>query len=277
MRTSWNDDEDDALQGLPLRAQIVYLRGLRRYMDYASRVSGGPSRRISLGMLAETVQECVNRQLQPKASKDGIRAALEQLKRAGLARRLPDPDYLVFHLPLADADPGRHSALGNHPPTARPPARDHQPPAAAAAQAAPAALPPAGNPPPAAPHRPTHQTSGNQELPALPDGRAAPPGPPYQAIVSLYHDCLPQLPRVYRLTDSRRRQIRALWGHELDDLDSWRNYFRHVSRSDFLMGRRPGRDGAAFQASFDFIIHPGKFIKIAEDQYHDPQIQDRRR
>ena len=40
MRTQWNDQEDDALQGLPWLAQLLYLPGLRPYMDYASGVVG---------------------------------------------------------------------------------------------------------------------------------------------------------------------------------------------------------------------------------------------
>ena len=273
MRTSWNDEEEHALQGLPLRAQIVYLRGIRRYMDYASRICGGPHRRISLGMLAETTQELVNRQIRPKASKDCIRAALEQLKRAGLIVRMDDTDYLLFYLPLADTD---KSVAHNHTTTSRLPAHDHHPnPAPASAKANP--------PPPAtasinspAAHHPTHPHTGYPDQNSLPEGR--PPKAaltPFQAIVDLYHQCLPSLPKVYKLTDSRRRQIRNLWTDELDDLDSWRNYFRHIANSDFLMGRIKGRDGTAFVASFDFIIHPAKFIKIAEEQYHGKKIQNR--
>lgn len=93
--------------------------------------------------------------------------------------------------------------------------------------------------------------------------------------MDLYHECLPVLPRVYKLNDSRRRRVKALWDDELEDLQSWRNYFRHIARADFLMGRIAGRDGLPFLASFDFIIHPAKFIKIAEEQYHGKKIQRR--
>ena len=280
MRTSWNDEEDDALQGLPLRAQIIYLRGIRRYMDYASRICGGPMRRISLTMLAETAQESVNRQIQPKTTKDGIRASLEQLKRAGLIERMADPDYLLFFLPKADADKPRQNKYPiaapqsphNHQTLAEPmPDRTWPPRLAATA------------PQPAAQHHPTHPDSADQGYLSLPDGRACrppphddrpkKPPPPYQAIVELYHDCLPSLPKVYKLNDLRRRRIKALWDDELEDLNSWRNYFSHIARSDFLMGRTPGRDGSPFLASLDFITHPGKFIKIAEEHYHGKKVQ----
>ena len=283
MRTAWNDEEDDALQGLPLRAQIIYLRGIRRYMDYATRVSGGPSRRISLNMLAETAQELINRQIRPKASKDCIRASIEQLKRAGLIRRIEDPDFLIFFLPKADAD---KSVPNKHPTSAPQPRQgDGAIPAAVAAPAGLALFPAAARRPLEA-HRPTHQASGVQDTNSLPGGREAPAGsgpaaekqpptPPYRAIVDLYHECLPALPRVYKLNEARRRRIKALWEDELEDLNSWRNYYRHIARSDFLMGRTAGRDGTPFLASFDFIVHPAKFIKIAEEQYHGKKIQRR--
>lgn len=277
MRTSWNDQEDTALQGLPLRAQIIYLRAIRRYMDYRSRISGGPQRRISLGMLAEIAQEHINRQIMPKASKDGIRAAIEQLKRAGLIERIADADYLIFFLPLADSD---KSVSDNHPTTGQQAAQHHHTPPHLKPTAEPPQPPATAAPAGITAHHPTHPQSEHQDSIALPDGRvnktnAA--GPPYQAIVELYHQCLPTLPKVYKLTDSRRRQIKALWADELEDLDSWRHYFKHITRSDFLMGRTKGRDGSPFQASFDFIIHPAKFIKIAEEQYHDQKVQNRPR
>ncbi len=271
MRTTWNDEEDDALQGLPLRAQIMYLRGIRRYMDYASGICGGPNRRISLAMLAEITQELVNRQILPKVSKDGVRASLDQLKRAGLIERLADADYLMFFLPKADRE---KSAQNNNPATARQPRPGRQSQRQAVTEQA-----CRGDLHPSAPQRvladsPTHQLSVDQDNTALPDGRAAKPAasPPYQAIVNLYHESLPQLPKVYKLNDGRRRRIKALWEEELESLNSWGNYFRHIAGSDFLMGRSRGRDGAPFLASFDFIIHPAKFIKIAEEQYHDKKV-----
>jgi len=39
MRSQWNDAEDEALQGLTPEAQVIYLRGFRRYMDYRTGVA----------------------------------------------------------------------------------------------------------------------------------------------------------------------------------------------------------------------------------------------
>jgi hypothetical protein len=119
VKTTWNEDEENALQGLPLRAQIIYLRGIRRYMNYATGITGGKERRISLPMLTETVEEYVNRERQDKPTKHAIRASIEQLKRAGLIERVDDIEHLVFFLPLADTN--NSAQINNRTTTARQP------------------------------------------------------------------------------------------------------------------------------------------------------------
>ena len=99
------------------------------------------------------------------------------------------------------------------------------------------------------------------------------PTPPYQKIVEAYHEQLPTLPQVYKLSEQRKLRIKTLWADELDDLGSWGNYFKMISRSDFLMGRSPPCNGRSFVADFDFIINPTNFIKIAEEKYHGKKIQ----
>jgi hypothetical protein len=100
----WNQDEDEALSGLPLLAQVVYLRGLRWNMDCATRIVGLKKRRISLLMLAELAQVYINREIQPKPTKKMVRSAISQLKRAGLIEHIPNKDYLVFFLKLVIMD-----------------------------------------------------------------------------------------------------------------------------------------------------------------------------
>lgn len=100
------------------------------------------------------------------------------------------------------------------------------------------------------------------------------PSPPYQEIVNLYHATLPTLGQIYKLTDTRKTRIKNLWADELDNLNAWGNYFKHVARSDFLMGRTPpSKDGRVFIADFDFITNPTNFVKIAEEKYHGKKVQ----
>lgn len=95
---------------------------------------------------------------------------------------------------------------------------------------------------------------------------------PYQQIVDSYHELLPALAQVYKLTETRKTKIKSLWIDELDSIDQWRNYFKFINRSDFLMGRLVARDGRAFVADFDFIINSTNFVKIAEEKYHGKKV-----
>ena len=110
MITQWNDDEDEALQGLPLRAQIIYLRGIRRFMNYETGISGGQERRIALKSLAEVSESYYNRKLSTPNKKEVI-VSIEQLKQSGLIERIPDKDYLIFFLKKATS---HKSVQNNH-------------------------------------------------------------------------------------------------------------------------------------------------------------------
>lgn len=118
----------------------------------------------------------------------------------------------------------------------------------------------------------TETVSGEENVISIETKRKQPP--PYKEIVDTYHATLPTLAQVYKLTETRKTHIKSLWADELDDIGSWKSYFLHISRSDFLMGRsRPGSDGRLFLADFDFIIKPANFIKIAEEKYHGKKVQ----
>ena len=110
MITQWNDDEDEALQGLPLRAQIIYLRGIRRFMNYENGIAGGQERRLSLKGLAEISESYYNRKLSTPNKKEVI-VSIEQLKQSGLIERIPDKDYLIFFLQKATS---HKSVQNNH-------------------------------------------------------------------------------------------------------------------------------------------------------------------
>lgn len=94
------------------RAQVLYLRGLRRYMDFSTGVVGD-RRRVSFQQMRECLE--VNpekastvRRYQPTDNE--IRASLAQLERRGLIRRLPKAhklDPMRFFLPLASIRPNQ--------------------------------------------------------------------------------------------------------------------------------------------------------------------------
>lgn len=93
------------------------------------------------------------------------------------------------------------------------------------------------------------------------------PPTPYQDMVAIYHEVLPELPAVRKLTDKRKSQARKIFNDEEIgcSLDKWRSYCQHVRESKFLMGQLRGK---TWQADFEFITNGNKFVKIIEGHYH---------
>jgi hypothetical protein len=107
MITQWNEAEDRALQGCSLLAQVIYLRGLRRCMDYRSGVAGKPGG-MAIGMseladIARFIPDWGSTKKPWRPGKEEVRAALQELSRAGLIqnRGSNKRDGLIFFLPLA--------------------------------------------------------------------------------------------------------------------------------------------------------------------------------
>ncbi|WP_022960282.1 DnaT-like ssDNA-binding domain-containing protein [Spongiibacter tropicus] len=102
--------EQEALNSMPSSARVLYMLGLRPYMDYASGVVG-VQRRISLQGFRELLEYEPDRGSRLGArytpTKDEVRNEVDRLVRSGLLLRLPKKkrnDPLVFKLPLADCD-----------------------------------------------------------------------------------------------------------------------------------------------------------------------------
>ena len=110
----------------------------------------------------------------------------------------------------------------------------------------------------------------------LPRINGAIPDCPYQAIATAYHEALPELPRLIKLSKARKDALKARWTEVCveDHLDSegalrfFRDFFQRVKRSDWLMGRIPGRGGEPFKLNFDWMFKQANFLKIAEGNYH---------
>jgi hypothetical protein len=102
---SWNEFEDELLAGLPLIAQVLYLRGLRMWMDRATGLVG-VRRGISWQMLMEVLYVEPHSGLSDTGTPDKkkVRRALEWLVKAGLVERRGNVDAIVFYLPQARRD-----------------------------------------------------------------------------------------------------------------------------------------------------------------------------
>jgi hypothetical protein len=90
---------------------------------------------------------------------------------------------------------------------------------------------------------------------------------PYDGIVAAYHEALPMLPVVRKLTDQRRRKLRRCWqdDQERQSLDYWKRFFAYVGTSDFLTGR----SGRFTACDFEWLVEPSRHLKVSEGKYEN--------
>lgn len=94
----------------------------------------------------------------------------------------------------------------------------------------------------------------------------------YNAIVELWHTKCPMLPRVKKMTDSRRRKIKTRWG-ELGDnpMQQLGQIFDKISSSNFCTGDNQ----RGWKATFDWVFENGdNWVKVIEGRYdNQPSTQ----
>ena len=92
---------------------------------------------------------------------------------------------------------------------------------------------------------------------------------PAGKIVDLWHELMPELAKVNKLTATRRGYLNQRWREDLPDLNHWRNFFLHIRQSPFLMGKVAGNAGKRpFRATLDWVTRPNNFAAISEEKYH---------
>ena len=93
-------------------------------------------------------------------------------------------------------------------------------------------------------------------------GDYTPPKPErtdYQGVLDAYHECCPGFPAVIKLTEARKRAIKArLKDYGLDEI---KRAFSLAGQSDFLKG------SSGWQASFDWLMKPANMTKVLEGNY----------
>jgi len=105
---------------------------------------------------------------------------------------------------------------------------------------------------------------------------------PVEEIIAMYHEAMPDNPRVKVANVARRGVIKARWKEaarldckpfgyrsRADGIAAWRAFFETCSESAFLTGRSTPRPGAPpFLADIDFLLSPSGFTKCLENKYH---------
>jgi len=141
--------------------------------------------------------------------------------------------------------------------------------------------------PPLTPPNSNHEPVTNNHKPidtyiCPPDGEPVDklPDCQHQAVIDLYHQQLPTLRRVEVWNAVRQGYLRQRWREVAAELakdkpisasavlDWFNDFFGHIQKSRFLVGKINGKDGRAFAADLEWIIKPSNFAKIVEGKYH---------
>lgn len=93
-------------------------------------------------------------------------------------------------------------------------------------------------------------------------------------VLHLYYEILPSLSKIEKMTDDRKKKVQTTWRQmatredgkvksKEEVLECWREYFKIVSESDFLMGK-----AVSFVADFDWLINPKNEAKTIEKKMY---------
>jgi len=111
-----SDEEIAAMEGLPHLHKCLYIFGIRRYMDYATGITG-VKRGISWQSLKEELFIEPRSGISEKSpSKDQIRRAAKWLERAGVITIKSDSERLIFECVLAKQDKSVQKQAATKPP-----------------------------------------------------------------------------------------------------------------------------------------------------------------
>ena len=90
------------------------------------------------------------------------------------------------------------------------------------------------------------------------------PGIPYQKIVNLYNDLCPKMNRCMKVSDARKKTVKARYssGYALEDFEK---LFRLAGESRFLNGGNERN----WRADFDWLVRDANMAKVLEGKYAD--------
>lgn len=115
---------------------------------------------------------------------------------------------------------------------------------------------------------------------SLPKGReseAGLPPCPHQQVVDLFHEVLPELPKVIVWNKTRQGYLKARWkevavekkwASQQDGIEYFRDFFEFVRKSKFLMGKTASNGKRPFECELEWLLRPNNWVKVIEGKYH---------
>ena len=94
----------------------------------------------------------------------------------------------------------------------------------------------------------------------------------YDQVLETFHATLPELPKVIKLTDKRRKTLRKLWkDYELTE-ERWGAYLRYIAKKcRWMLEDRPDTStGRTWRKKdFDYLVTEECYLKVKEDRAND--------
>lgn len=97
---------------------------------------------------------------------------------------------------------------------------------------------------------------------------------PQNAMLALYHEVLPELPRIRTLRKPLQEQVRTRWREKYDEgkfsttaegIEYFRGFFKYVKNCSFLMGKNK----TGWTCDYRWIMKADHFDRITEGKYED--------
>ncbi|MBK5942737.1 hypothetical protein CCR79_02445 [Halorhodospira halophila] len=289
MRWLITDEEDQRLQGLTADAQVLYMRGFRRSMDFETGIA-----EIGLALLRQKIETIpdpksrIQERRVESISNHYIRARIAELERAELIEKIPKedrfgrPQYRCLAAPYAEVCPKSGPQENRKGRTASTTAgesadvvrlEDHWTARGTANEPQGHNRKRSGGPGYISTSDEVLVDDAASQAPSTPSSTA--PDCPHREIIQAYHDELPMCPQVRPelWKGERAAKLRARWREDekRQNVDWWRKLFRRIRQTcPFLIGQSeppPGR--RPFQADLEWIVSPKNFVKILEGRYVD--------
>lgn len=132
------------------------------------------------------------------------------------------------------------------------------------------------------------EAAPDEKQPEKPQAKrsSASPACPYEKVIALYHQALPEHQAVKVMNETRKGHIKARWAEigsrlasmgrandEASRLEWLERFFKRAANSDFLTGKISRRDnGRPFMADLDFLLSPKGFAGMIEGKYENREV-----
>ncbi|CAI2498565.1 Uncharacterised protein [Serratia proteamaculans] len=130
-----------------------------------------------------------------------------------------------------------------------------------------------------------HYSDQNKQI-IKPVGQLAEPADPqaddslkidYQDVLKTFHDTLPELPQVIKVTEARRKVLRKLWKEYDLNIEKWGAYLRYIAKKcRWMLEDRPDTTSGKTwrKKDFDYLITEKCYLSVKEERANDlPKVE----